>query len=476
MTPASLVTDLRRVVGEAHVLSGAELTAQFVCDWTGRWRGETPCVVLPASAEELQAVVGVLVERGVPYLPQGGNTGLVGGATPLGGEVVLSTRRLTGVVHLDPDAGEVVVRAGTVLAEVQAAAAAAGWELPVDLAVRAQATIGGMIATDAAGLRALRHGRMRARLLGLEVVLPTGGRLDRIGRVPKDGTGYDLVGLLAGSEGTLGTVTRARLRLVRPARSRATALVALASVADAVTLAQRALGRLACLESLELVEAEGVELVAEEAGTHPPLAGRALLLIDCASDTPPEPELRALLVGAPEVRGILVATDEGERRELWSWREGVPGAIAAAGIAHKIDVGVGIAELPALLAGARAAVARLSPAARLVAFGHLGEGNLHLNVLGLDPGDERVEAAVLALVAELGGSIAAEHGVGRAKPRFVALTRALVDVEAMLALKRALDPSLLANPGVIFSREMLMGCAPAAAEEDGATGALPRRW
>lgn len=475
--PSSLVDALRDVVGAPNVLSGDALTASYTRDWTGRWSGSTPCVVLPTSPASLASAVAVLAARQVAYVPQGGNTGLVGGATPLGDEVVVSTRRLTGIVAFDTDRGEVVVRAGTTLAQLQEAAGAANWELPIDHAARAAATVGGMVATDAAGLRALRHGRMRASVLGLDVVLPTGARLDRLGRVPKDGTGYDLVGLVVGSEGTLGTVSQARLRLVRPARERATALVAVAAVGDAVALTLRALDSLAALESCELVEAEGVELVAEQAATHPPLAGRALLLLECASDRACSSPLRAFLDAAPEVRGILFATDAAERRQLWSWREGVPAAVAASGTVHKLDVGVGLADVASLLDEVRATVAGLSRDARLVAFGHLGEGNLHLNVLGCAVDDQRVDAAVLGLVAEHGGSIAAEHGVGRAKAQYVHLGRSSADVAAMRAIKRALDPDTLANPGVIFPN--LAGDRKATERRivgDGPAGASSARW
>jgi FAD/FMN-containing dehydrogenase len=308
---------------------------------------------------------------------------------------------------------------------------------------------------------------MRAHVLGLEVVLPDGGRVDRLGRVPKDGTGYDLVGLVTGSEGTLGMVTTARLRLSRRPGARATALVALASVADAVALARTALAADGARESCELVEAEGVELVAEMAATHPPLAGRAMLLLECASDGAPEVELRQMLSGHAAVRGILVATEPHARHELWQWRERVPAAVSAAGIAHKLDVGVALSDVPVLLDGARSAVARLAPDARLVAFGHLGEGNLHLNVLGLAPDDERVDAALLGLVADLGGSIAAKHGVGRAKARYVCLGRSAADLGAMAAVKRALDPGLVANPGVLFAPGSLTTAGSASRRDEG---------
>ncbi|HUY29523.1 MAG TPA: FAD-binding oxidoreductase [Acidimicrobiales bacterium] len=454
--PRALGTALGSIVGAGNVLSGLQATAAFSSDATGTWRGSARCVVLPATADELAAVITELVSRDVAYVVQGGNTGLVAGATPLGGEVVVSTRRLSGVDSLDAPRREMRVRAGTSLAQVQRVAAAAGLELAVDLAARDAATIGGLVATDAAGSRSLRHGRMGAQLLEVDVVLPEGVLVRGLEVPPRAATRATGAGrgrhehlarLVAGSEGTLGTVTSARVRLVPRLGARATALVAVARVADAVELAARARRALPSLDAMELVESDAVELVAEAAASHPPLAGTALVLLECAAAVSPRRELASFLEGADEVRGVLVATDATARAQLWSWRRDVPAALASVG-GHALDVGVPLARVPELLARVRAALAALAPGSRLVAFGRLGVGALHLHVVGAAAGHTAVDAAIARAVVELGGDVAGEHGVGRAKAALLERGGGEAPREPAGELKAVLDPRNLANPGV----------------------------
>ncbi len=450
------VERLAAIVGEGHVLIDRDLTASFGRDWTGRFFGSPAAVLRPASAAELAAVVGVLVGDGVAFVPQGGNTGLVGGGVPLGGEVVVSTTRLTGAVEVDVQKGELVADAGTTLAAAQRAAAEVGFELPIDLAARDSATLGGMFATDAAGLRALRFGRIGARVLSVEAVLANGAVIGHTGTSVKDGTGYPFARLLAGSEGTLGIVSRLRIRLVRPRRDRFTALVASPDLTRAVALARRLLADVADLESLEFVAPEGISLLARQRGGRPPVGadGDVLVLAEAASDDDAGTRLAAALSAAEAVGEAgepAVASDPARRAALWHWREAQPEAIARVGIAHKLDVGLPLEAFAAAADAITAALRHHEPDATPYFFGHLGEGNLHVNILGARADDAVLDEIVLTIAAGLGGSIAAEHGVGRAKAAFVGLTRSPAELDAMRALKRALDPGWLANPGALFT-------------------------
>jgi FAD/FMN-containing dehydrogenase len=289
---------------------------------------------------------------------------------------------------------------------------------------------------------------MRAQVVGLEAVLADGSVVSRLTGLIKDNAGYDLPSLLVGSEGTLGIVTRARLRLVPRLPERATALFAVDGAAAALELFAELRRRVGSLEAIELLFREGVELVeAEGFGSDPFDAPHpAYVLVECAARTDPTGEL-AEAVEALEVRDVAVATDSNQRAALWALREGLPEAINQRGVPHKLDVSVPLSTLPAFADAVRERVTE----GEVVIFGHVGDGNLHVNVLGLDPGDETVDQAVLELVAEHGGSVSAEHGIGIAKARWLSLTRSPEEIAAMRAIKRALDPDGLLNPGVILA-------------------------
>ena len=265
--------ELRAAVGAEHVLVDADLTASYETDWTGRFTGRAGCVVRPKDTEQVAAVLRACDQAGVPVVVQGGNTGLVGGGVPAGGEVLLSLTRLDELGEVDVAAGQVTAGAGVTLAALQAHARAAGLDFGVDLAARDSATVGGLVATNAGGIRVLRYGSMRAQLLGAEAVLADGSVVSRMAGLLKDGTGYDLVSLLAGSEGTLGVVTRARLRLVPRATARCVALLAMAGTQEAVDLLPGLRERLPSLSGAELVFAEGMALVRKHSsGRRPPVA------------------------------------------------------------------------------------------------------------------------------------------------------------------------------------------------------------
>jgi len=455
---------LRAAVGEGHLLTDPDLTASYERDWTGRYGGPAAAVVRPGTTDEVAAVLRVLSAESVAVVPQGGNTGLVGGGVPRAGEVVLSLRRLRGDVHVDPEDRLLEAGAGTTLAEAQQAAREVGLEVGLDLAARDAATLGGMVATNAGGVRVVRHGPLRRRLAGLEAVLADGTVVDRRGGLLKDNVGYDLPGLFAGSEGTLAVVTRVLLRLEPLPASRVAAFVALrapealgtpgAGRATATALqVGREILRLGGIEVLEVVYPPGVRLVCEHAGLPaPPDPGAdAWLLVEATGDDEvTTARLGALLDAHPLVSATAVALDAPGRAALFAYRERHTEAIARLGVAHKLDVAVPLSRLARLAAEVVDAVAARWPDAATVLFGHLGDGNLHVNVVGPPPDDDEVDALVLGIVLAHGGSVSAEHGVGVARLPFVSRARHPGDLAAMRAVKRALDPRGVLNPGVLI--------------------------
>ena len=455
MTGPPLIEALRVIVGERHCLTDAALRASHETDWTRRFHGIALAVVRPGSVEEIAAVLRACADAGVGVVPQGGNTGFVGGSVPRGGEVVLSLLRLDEVGEVDADAGEVTVGAGAVLATAQARARSAGWDVGVDLGARDSATIGGMVATNAGGIRVLRHGPMRRQLLGFEAVLPDGRVLRRLPGMSKDNTGYDLAGLLAGSEGTLAVITRVRLRLVPRLAQRSVAVIGFADVATAVVAAGRLRRELGSLLALELFTDEGLELVVRHAAAAPPFADRrpAYLLVEAGSDdADPTDALAGMLERlAVDESCVALATDPGGRERLWQLRERHTEAVGAEGVPHKLDVSVPLARYAELVERAPGVASEACPGARTIVYGHVGDGNLHVNVLGPDPDDDTVDDAVLALVVELGGSVAAEHGIGVSKVGWLVRDRGADTVAAMRALKDAWDPAGIMNPGVLFA-------------------------
>ncbi len=438
-----LLGALAEIAGRPHVLTDPDVIAGYCVDWTGRFRGHTPAVIRPASVAEVAAVVSACRDAGAAVVPQGGNTGLVGGSVPLVGEVVLSLGRLPGVCDVDAMAGQLTVGAGTTLAAVQAAARRAGWTYGVDLAARETATAGGMVATNAGGMHVLRHGDTRRQVLGVEAVLGDGSTVSHLAGLLKDNTGYDLGSLLCGSEGTLGVVTAVRLRLVPPAEHRVVALVGLASIAAAVEVAVRLRREVADLDAVEFMTDACVGLL----GLPQPHSDTYAvhLLVECASGDDPTPGLAAVVGDLPAA--VAGPEEPGRRAELWRYREGITEAINRVGPPHKLDVTLVPAALPGFCA---ALPAHLPTHAELWLFGHLLDGNVHVNITGVDPDDERIDEAVLSLVAESGGSISAEHGIGTAKKRWLHLARSDAEIAAFRALKRALDPDGILNPNVLL--------------------------
>ncbi len=447
-----LLGALREAVGTDHVLVDADLRSSYETDWTRRFSGTSLAVVRPASTLEVSAVLRVCAASGVAVVVQGGNTGLVGAAVPSGGEVLLSLRRLTSVGEVDAAARQVTVGAGVTLADLQAHARAAGLEFGVDLAARESATVGGLAATNAGGIRVLRYGSMAAQVAGVEAVLADGSVLSRLGGLAKDQTGYDLGQLLVGSEGTLGVITRLRLRLVPQLPERAVALVAVDGTAAALSVLQQLTAVLPDLAAAELLFEDGLSLVRAHAGLGRPFdqAHPAYLLVEVAGRVDPTD---ALVEALSEVDGMLdatVAKDAPGRRQLWDYREKHTESISAAGVPVKLDVCLPLGELARFVEDLPAVVAAVAPDARPILFGHLNEGNLHVNVLHAEQEYDAVTKVVLERVAASAGSISSEHGVGRSKAGYLGLSRSPVEVAAMRAIKQALDPTGLLNPGVLL--------------------------
>jgi FAD/FMN-containing dehydrogenase len=447
-----LTATLRSIVGDSHVIDDRSVVASYESDWTGRFHGTARCVVRPGSTLEVAGVVDACAAAGVQICVQGGNTGLVGGSVPVDDAVLLSLLRMSRVEPVDMIAGQVTVGAGCTLAALQQVVRPSGYDVGVDFAARESCTVGGMVATNAGGERVLRYGTMRAQVVGLEAVLADGSVVSRLAGLAKDNTGYDIVSLLAGSEGTLGVITTLRLRLVPLLPARAVGLVAVADTADAVDLV-REMRALPSLEAAELFYADGLSLVRGHAGLPAPFAKEypAYLLVECAGRDDPTDELLAALEAAAEkVQDATVATDARGRHALWLYREAHTESINAAGVPVKLDVAVPLAAFADCVAALPGAVATAAPNARLVLFGHVNEGNLHVNLLDATDRGEEVTDSVLRLVASYGGSISAEHGVGRAKREWLSLSRSDTEISLMRAIKAAVDPAGLLNPGVLF--------------------------
>jgi FAD/FMN-containing dehydrogenase len=445
------VSGCRDALGGAHVLTDPQITAGYAVDWTGRFRGQAPVVLRPGSTAEVAAVVALARRHRVALVPQGGNTGLVGGGVPLAGEVVVSLRRFS-EVEVDALASQATAGAGVTLAALQAAAADAGLAFGVDLGARDSATVGGMVATNAGGVRVLRHGAMRVQVVGAEAVLGTGEVVSRLSGLVKDNTGYDLAQLLCGSEGTLGLVTAARLRLVPPPAEVVTALVGIETVARAVETAAGLRRHVPGVSALELMTGPSLLIVADHLRAPPPVAPEAgaYLLVEADAPGDPVPALAAALGGEDGVIDAAVATERADRARLWRWREAHSEAGGALGVVHKLDVTVPAAGLAAFCAEVVERVAAARPGARTLLFGHVGDGNVHVNVVGPPADDHGVDDLVLGLVVESGGSISAEHGIGTVKKAWLDRDRSPEEVHAMRAVKRALDPDGIFNPNVLF--------------------------
>ena len=447
-----LVQALAAVVGDQHVLTDPALVEPFCVDWARRFSGPCLAVVRPGSTDEVAAVMRVCSSFGVPVLPQGGNTSLVGGSVPAASgpaPVIVSVRRLASLGDVDPLSGQMTVGAGALLGDVQRHAAAAGWSYGVDLAARDSATIGGTVATNAGGIHVIRNGMTRAQVTGIEAVMPDGSVISHLEGLLKDNTGYDLASLLCGSEGTLGIITAVRLRLHRPVGRTSVALVGVPSYSAGLDLIGRVSAAGSALLAAEVLDESGMERVMDVSGAAWPLAARwpVLVLVELIDGGDGSGFMEVLDDDADAV----LALEPGEQARLWEFRERQSEAYSALGVAHKLDVSVALPVLAACADELHALVAEFPSVRVFGVFGHLADGNIHLEIIGPEASDDSVTLAVLECVARYGGSISAEHGVGRAKAAELHLCRSAAEISAMKAIKAALDPQGLMNPGVVFA-------------------------
>jgi FAD/FMN-containing dehydrogenase len=447
-----LRAELVSVVGAAHVLTDPEVIAGYALDWTGRFRGDTAAVVRPSDEAEVAAVLDACRRAGCAVVPQGGNTGLVAGAIAYDGAITLSLTRLREIGAVDESTGQVTVGAGVPLADLESHARAAGWHFAVDLAARSSATIGGMVATNAGGLHVIRWGPMRSQLTGVRAATAAGTVVGDERGLLKDNTGYHLPSVLCGSEGTLAVVTSARVRLVAPARAHAVALLAFADVDRATNAAGALRHSLDDISAIELMVAQGIDLVCAVHQWPPPFADRheVLLLVEASGAEGVVDRLAGAVQSIDGVDDAAVGETPDQRARLWRYREAHTEAIATRGAAHKLDVTLPPAVLGAFMREVRALVAHARPSADVWLFGHAGDGNVHVNLTGIAPDDEAVDEVVLRAVAAHGGSISAEHGIGRAKRQWLHLNRSDADIALFRALKRAFDPDGILNPGVLL--------------------------
>jgi FAD/FMN-containing dehydrogenase len=469
-----LLPALRVIVGEAGLISDSEPEAlvPYLREQRGNYTGKSPLVIRPATTEQVAAVVRCLYAAGVPIVPQGGNTSLCGASTPSGrgDEVVLSLGRLNKVRAVDAANFTMTVEAGCILSDVQRVAAEADRLFPLSLAAQGSCQIGGNLSTNAGGTQVLRYGNARELVLGLEVVLPDGQVLDRLRGLRKDNTGYDLIHLFCGAEGTLGVITAAVLKLYPRPVEQVTALLALPDLGAALTLLGWARAATSdALTAFEFIPRIALEFVLRHIpGTREPFAKPYphYLLLE-ASATAQDgaaallPQVMALLARAAEdglVLDTVIAQNPAQAAALWKLRESISDAQKPEGVSLKHDVAVPVSRLADFIAAADAAVTAACPGVRIVSFGHVGDGNVHYN-LSQPPGSERAVFAasreplariVHDLAVALGGTFSAEHGIGRLKRDELRRYRSAVEVDVMQRIKNALDPKGLMNPGKVL--------------------------
>lgn len=463
-TPESLA-ELKAALPGAWTQDAAEM-APWLTEWRGRWTGETPLLLQPRTTEEVARAVEICARHGVAVVTQGGGTGLVGGQIPYG-EVLLSTRKLRTVRDVTPLDDAMTVEAGVTLLEAQELAKEKDRFFPLSLAAEGSATIGGVISTNAGGTAVLRYGMMRDLVLGIEAVMPDGQVFNGLKRLRKDNTGYDLKQLFIGAEGTLGVVTAATLKLFPIMRSRATAIVGLESHHDAVELLARAKAETGGgVEAFELMKRLGMSLVLKNIpDTREPLETTPpwYVLIELASGEPDgaEAAMERLLTTAFE-EGLIVdaaiAQNDAQKAEFWRLREEHSAALKPEGGGWKHDVSVPVSRIADFIDEATAAVERFHPGCRVSVFGHVGDGNLHYDVI---PGVGEDVSAFIArwmegsevvhdVVARYDGSISAEHGLGRLKTDEARRYKSPLEIATMQAIRQALDPRRIMNPAVLF--------------------------
>jgi len=464
--PDGFADRISRIVGPKGLVHPGE-GVPFLTEWRKRWHGRAGLIVQPGSAEDLASVVGACAAHRVAMVPQGGNTGLVGGQIPMNGEVLISTRRLRTIYEVDAAGNTMLVDAGVTLAEAQAAAKKAGRFFPVSIGAEGTCQIGGIISTNAGGVNVLRYGNTREQILGLEAILPSGEIWNGLNRLRKNNTGYDIKQLFIGGEGTLGIVTKAVLKLYPPAEVKTTMVAGLRDLDQVIAfLGAVQAGSGGLVSSFEFMARPCIDLclkhIPESRDPFPDVYPFYVLIELSASGDLNLPGMGETLLGRAIENGLVadavIAQNESQAQDFWHMRHSISEALNGEGKGVRHDVSVPIAAMPSFLRDANAAVERVAPRARPVAFGHVGDGNVHYDILppegahgdALDPAIETIEQAVFDVVDRYQGSISAEHGIGQAKRITLAGRKSPVEMEMMRSIKAALDPHGLMNPGKVL--------------------------
>ncbi|HTG37196.1 FAD-binding oxidoreductase [Sphingomonas sp.] len=473
MTPAQtqLTETARRIAGPRAVTTDPADIEPWLTDWRGRFHGAAPAILSPDTTQATAEIVRAARDLGVALVPQGGNTSMVGGATPPGdgSALILSTRRLRAIRNIDADARQAVAEAGAILADVHAAASDAGMRFPLTLGARGSATIGGLVSTNAGGTQVLRFGTMRRLVTGVEAVLPDGSVHDGLSPLKKDNRGYDLTQLLIGAEGTLGIVTAAALSLVPAIATRAVAWAGVGSPSDALALLRRMQAATDTVESFEILPGSTLALaVAHVPGARAPLAGAHAwhVLIEMAGSdaTARLDAMLETLLGDAMSDGLVadaaIAASEAQADAFWRLRDSLSAAERAGGPASQHDISVPVDAMPRFMIEAAAAIEAAFPGTHASGFGHLGDGNIHFHVrapAGMSAerwyGDHAARATRMVhdLVVAMGGSISAEHGIGQMKVDELTRTASPARLAALRAIKTAFDPHGLFNPGKLVT-------------------------
>lgn len=445
-----IVEQLRTIVGPSYVSTDQDILAGRCVDYTGRYRGQASALVRPGSTADVSAVLRACRDAGVYVTVQGGRTSLVAGTVPEHNDVLLSTERLTTMGPVDTARRRICVGAGVSAAEVQRAAAEAGLLFGVDLSARATATVGGMAATNAGGMRTVRYGCMGANIKGMDVVLPDGSVMSRRSPVRLDNTGYDLISLFTGAEGTLGVITELDVQLHPLPQHRITVVCGFADLTALLNTAEdfRDTGDIA---ALELIDGRCSALAAKHLSIPIRVSGAWLLLVEIAGDTNSEHQLVEIFAKAQLCTEPAVGIDHPTQHQLWQIRECIAEVVNLYGPPLKFDVSLPLSEIPSFASAASDMVNTVIPGAIPVLFGHIGEGNMHLNILGCDAESEaRLYPEMLTIIAAHDGNVSSEHGVGSRKRHYLSLSRRAGDIAAMRTIKAAFDPTGYLNPAVLF--------------------------
>jgi FAD/FMN-containing dehydrogenase len=474
MTDPSVVARLKVAAGPKGWSDNPEEIAPHLEEWRGKYRGVSSLLLKPDSKEAVSKVLAICNETRTPIVPQGGNTGLVGGQIPFHNEIVLSLARLSKVRHVDPQGMSMIVEAGVTLAAAQDAADEADRLFPLSIASEGTATIGGNVSTNAGGVHVIKYGNTRELVLGIEVVLADGRVLDMLRTLRKDNTGYDLKQIFIGAEGTLGIVTAVALKLFPKPAEKITVFVALPDPGAAVallSLLQKATG--GAMSAFELMPRIGMEFVlAHIPGTVDPLSAPSpwYVLAEAAGGANGhlEDAMETALSSSDLITDAVIAKNETQRAALWKLREAMSEAQKPEGGSIKHDVSVPIKDIPAFLKDGIAAVEKLVPGVRAVPFGHLGDGNTHFNFSVPQNGDNaaflarwnEIQDAVHDIVHRYGGSISAEHGLGIMKVHEIERYKSAAELDVMRALKRTLDPNNILNPGKVVDVDTASKPAP----------------